>query len=74
MLNVSEAFKLIQANYRRKDEQEIKKKQREYDENISLHETFLEAVPAVFITTVMLVLIQSKISIRIPNMLSCINK
>ena len=57
---ISEAFKLIHANYKRKDEQEIKKKQREYDENISLHETFLEAVPSVFITTIMLVLILCK--------------
>ena len=63
MVNISEAFKLIQANYRRKDEQEIKKKQRDFDENISLHETFLEAVPSVFITTIMLVLIQSKSSL-----------
>ena len=60
MVNISEAFKLIQANYKRMEEKEIKKKQREYDENISLHETFLEAVPSVFITTIMLVLIQSK--------------
>ena len=63
-MNFSEASKLIQANYKRKDEQEIKKKQREYDENISLHETFLEAVPSVFITTIMLVLIKCKPSLR----------
>ena len=74
IFGISEASKLIQIYYKRKDQKEIQKKQREYDENISLHETFLEAVPAVFITTVMLVLIQSKISICIPNMLSCINK
>ena len=46
------------ANYERKEEEEIKKKQTRFDQNISLHETFLEAVPTVLITTVMLVLIK----------------
>ena len=48
--DISEAAKLIYTIY--KDPAKGKKMKKEYDQNIALHETFLEAVPTTLVLTV----------------------
>ena len=44
-----------------KNPREGQKMKRRYEENIGLHEVFLEAVPSVFITTILLFKVKGKI-------------
>ena len=53
-MNISEASKVIQLLY--KDPGKGKKERRLFQQNIALHETFLESVPTVFIITYIVVI------------------
>ena len=50
--NISEAAKIIYHLWT--DPAEGKKKKKEFDQEIGLHETFLESVPSAFIITVIM--------------------
>ena len=50
MINISEAVKLIYSIY--KDPVKGRKKKREFDQNVGLHEVLLESVPTAFVITV----------------------